>query len=59
MPYRRRIGQSKISGTLSGTIKAGTKILYTIAKYGFARTPNRVALTPEQTSPTNQTPAEQ
>lgn len=39
LPYRRRIGQSKISGTLSGTVKAGTKILYIIAKYGFARTP--------------------
>ena len=32
--YRQRIGQSKISGTVSGTIKAGTKILYTIARYG-------------------------
>ncbi|QDU52311.1 glycosyltransferase family 2 protein [Gimesia panareensis] len=31
--YRRRIGVSKISGTISGTIKAGYKILYTIAKY--------------------------
>ena len=37
VPYRRRIGQSKISGTLSGVIKAGTKILWTIAKYGLAR----------------------
>jgi glycosyltransferase involved in cell wall biosynthesis len=36
VPYRRRVGQSKISGTFSGTIKAGTKILYTIAKYGFS-----------------------
>ena len=35
--YRRRIGVSKISGTLSGTIKAGWKILYTIAKYGLKR----------------------
>jgi glycosyltransferase involved in cell wall biosynthesis len=33
--YRRRIGVSKISGTVSGTIKAGYKILYLIAKYGF------------------------
>jgi len=33
--YRRRIGTSKISGTVRGTISAGTKILYTIAKYGF------------------------
>jgi len=35
VPYRRRIGASKISGTVSGTFKAGTKILYTIAKYGW------------------------
>lgn len=34
--YRRRIGVSKISGTLSGTVKAGWKILYTIAKYGLS-----------------------
>ena len=33
--YRRRIGTSKISGTLSGTFKAGYKILYTIFKYRF------------------------
>ena len=31
--YRRRIGHSKISGTLRGTILAGYKILSTIAKY--------------------------
>lgn len=35
VPYRRRVGVSKISGTVSGTIKAGAKILYTIAKYGW------------------------
>lgn len=28
--YRRRIGQSKISGTLTGTIRAGVKILWVI-----------------------------
>ena len=33
--YRRRIGASKISGTVSGTIKAGYKILFTIAKYAM------------------------
>jgi glycosyltransferase involved in cell wall biosynthesis len=33
--YRRRIGVSKISGTISGTIRAGSKILYLIAKYGL------------------------
>lgn len=37
--YRRRIGVSKISGTVSGTIKAGWKILYLIAVYGLARSP--------------------
>ena len=31
--YRRRIGYSKITGTLSGTIRAGCKILWTIWKY--------------------------
>ena len=36
--YRRRIGQSKISGTLSGSIKAGCKILYTIGKYAWQKT---------------------
>lgn len=31
--YRRRVGVSKISGTLSGTIKAGTKIIFSVWKY--------------------------
>ena len=31
--YRKRVGISKITGTLSGTIKAGAKIIYTIFKY--------------------------
>jgi len=30
--YRRRVGVSKITGTLSGTLRAGYKILYTILK---------------------------
>lgn len=33
--YRRRVGASKISGTIRGTILAGSKILYLIAKYGL------------------------
>ena len=33
--YRRRIGISKITGTVKGTIKAGWKILFTIFKYRF------------------------
>lgn len=35
--YRRRTGVSKISGTVMGTIKAGSKILFLIAKYGLLR----------------------
>ena len=31
--YRRRKGVSKITGTISGTLRAGYKILYTIARY--------------------------
>ena len=35
--YRRRVGVSKITGTLAGTLAAGRKILWTIARYGFGR----------------------
>ena len=31
--YRKRIGHSKVSGTVKGTILAGYKILYTLFKY--------------------------
>lgn len=31
--YKNRIGVSKIAGTVSGTVKAGYKIIYTILKY--------------------------
>lgn len=31
--YKKRIGVSKVSGTFSGTVKAGFKIIYTIFKY--------------------------
>jgi glycosyltransferase involved in cell wall biosynthesis len=33
--YRSRIGRSKISGTLWGSLRAGAKILYTIGKYAL------------------------
>lgn len=33
--YRKRIGKSKISGTVVGSIKAGAKIITSILKYGF------------------------
>ncbi len=35
--YRKRIGRSKVTGTLSGTVKASAKILYTIVKYLFTK----------------------
>jgi glycosyltransferase involved in cell wall biosynthesis len=33
--YRRRIGRSKVSGTLSGSVRAGLTILGTIARHAF------------------------
>ena len=35
--YRPRIGQSKVSGTLSGTVRAGARILGTLARYKLLR----------------------
>jgi len=34
--YRRRIGESKISGTIRGSVGAGTKILYTMMRYAWS-----------------------
>jgi len=34
--YRRRVGVSKITGTIAGTLRAGYKILWTIARYAIA-----------------------
>jgi glycosyltransferase involved in cell wall biosynthesis len=33
--YKRRIGQSKVSGTIKGSVLAGIKILWTVFKYRF------------------------
>jgi glycosyltransferase involved in cell wall biosynthesis len=47
VPYRRRIGRSKISGTVLGTFRAGYTILFLIAKHAlqshswFRNQPNR------------------
>lgn len=41
--YRRRIGSSKISGTINGTVRAGSKILLIIAKYGMQRQKKQAA----------------
>jgi glycosyltransferase involved in cell wall biosynthesis len=35
--YRSRIGTSKISGTLLGSLKAGRAILWTVAKYAYGK----------------------
>ena len=35
--YRRRVGVSKISGTLRGVVLAGNKILYVIGREAFFR----------------------
>jgi len=35
--YRKRIGKSKVSGTLSGSVRAGLKILWVIARLTFNR----------------------
>jgi glycosyltransferase involved in cell wall biosynthesis len=35
--YRKRVGRSKVTGTLSGTVKASAKILFTIFKYLFVK----------------------
>jgi glycosyltransferase involved in cell wall biosynthesis len=37
--YRKRIGRSKISGTVSGTLRAGHKILWTVFKHAAAPLP--------------------
>jgi hypothetical protein len=33
--YRKRIGVSKVSGTIKGTILAGIKIIFAVFKYRF------------------------
>ena len=37
--YRRRLGRSKVSGTVSGTVRAAVKILGTILRHAIARPP--------------------
>ncbi|MBI2495498.1 MAG: hypothetical protein HYW10_02890, partial [Candidatus Omnitrophica bacterium] len=50
--YRRRIGRSKISGTLSGTVRAGVAILSTIVKVALDPSRRRyLALLNEGTGP--------
>ncbi len=35
--YRRRVGVSKITGTVQGTIRAGYKIVWTVLRYSWGR----------------------
>lgn len=35
--YRKRVGESKVTGTISGTIKASARILWLLAKYVWKR----------------------
>jgi glycosyltransferase involved in cell wall biosynthesis len=44
--YRRRIGVSKITGTLSGTVRASALILLTIGRYAARRPPAGRSLSP-------------
>ncbi len=37
--YRRRVGRSKITGTVNGTVRAGAKILWTVGRHALARGP--------------------
>ena len=41
--YRRRIGVSKITGTISGTLRASVKILWTLGRYILRPAPGRRA----------------
>jgi glycosyltransferase involved in cell wall biosynthesis len=44
--YRRRVGVSKISGTVRGTLSAGGKILYTLASHLRSRSERRLSNPP-------------
>jgi glycosyltransferase involved in cell wall biosynthesis len=35
--YRKRVGVSKITGTVSGTVRAGYKILWTVLRYSWGK----------------------
>ena len=50
--YRKRVGVSKITGTISGTLKASYKILWTIARYAFSA-PQLAALDMQEKIPTS------
>lgn len=43
--YRRRIGVSKVSGTIKGSVLAGSRILWMIARHALARRPRGTGAT--------------
>jgi hypothetical protein len=43
--YRRRIGQSKVSGTVKGTVMAGVKILSVIGRFALSARRGRAGTT--------------
>jgi glycosyltransferase involved in cell wall biosynthesis len=47
--YRKRIGVSKVSGTVKGVLGAGTKILWTLYKYAFLTSKNLKTENPSST----------
>lgn len=49
--YRRRIGTSKVSGTVRGVLLAGYKILFILFKYGLGRRRNRGCRTASSGAP--------
>ena len=49
--YRKRIGVSKVSGTVRGVIGAGTKILWTLFKYAFLARCKGIRDSPETAHP--------
>ncbi len=48
--YRRRVGVSKITGTVSGTVKASAKILWTIGRFALAPPSIRTASAPARSA---------
>ena len=54
VPYRCRVGVSKISGTIMGSARAGYKILYTIAKYGLKKKSHSQQALPKTQTKTQQ-----
>jgi cellulose synthase/poly-beta-1,6-N-acetylglucosamine synthase-like glycosyltransferase len=48
--YRKRVGKSKITGTLKGTIAAGVKILWTLARYSSPLTIEKMPMRPKNLS---------